>query len=160
MDIRAYDPAADAEAFWELKAAFERELGAGGGEEKAETYEGKLTEQYREDFLSWAAWCVEHDPGCIVVADADGLVGYVFMLPEQFAFIWDSAVLNELYVAPVHRGTGLVDDLVEAGLDVARGQHLPLSRVVLDVDRENERAYAVYDRHGFEHWAELVERGL
>jgi ribosomal protein S18 acetylase RimI-like enzyme len=28
------------------------------------------------------------------------------------------------------------------------------------VDRENDRARAFYDRHGFEHWGEMVARKL
>jgi len=76
------------------------------------------------------------------------------------AYVWDAAVLNEIYVAPEHRGTGVADDLMDAALDVAREQSLPLDRLVLDVDRENERAKAFYERHGFEHWGEMVAHDL
>ncbi|MES3161289.1 MAG: GNAT family N-acetyltransferase [Halorubrum sp.] len=91
--------------------------------------------------------------------DVDGeVVGYVFVLPERLSFIWDAAVLNELYVAPEHRGTGVADDLVTAALDVAADQTLPLDRLVLDVDPTNQRARAFYERHGFENWGEMVAR--
>jgi len=43
---------------------------------------------------------------------------------------------------------------------VARQQDLPLDRLVLDVDRENGRARAFYERHGFDHWGEVVARQL
>ena len=178
--VRPYDRDADAEALWELKRGFERGIGVETGEdEKAAVYEGKLTGDYRDRWLSWVARCVEEDSGCVVVADSpsvgaastrgdrdDGsaesgeIVGYAFVLPESLAFVWDAAVLNEIYVAPDCRGTGVADALMDAAVAFARSQELPLDRLVLDVDRENDRARAFYDRHGFEHWGEMVARGL
>ena len=54
------------------------------------------------------------------------------------------------------------DDLwaLKAALAHAHEQDLPLDRVVLDVDRENERARAFYERHGFDHWGEMVSLDL
>jgi len=52
------------------------------------------------------------------------------------------------------------DALLAAALSVAREQALPLDRIVLDVDRENDRAQAFYERWGFEHWGEMVAREL
>jgi ribosomal protein S18 acetylase RimI-like enzyme len=96
--------------------------------------------------------------------DADGeagkLVGYAFVLPERLGYVWDAAVLNELYVAPAFRGTGLSDDLLEAAIDHARGQSVPLDRIVLDVDPANAPAKRLYDRHGFEQWGQLWARAL
>jgi GNAT superfamily N-acetyltransferase len=108
------------------------------------------------------------DEACVFVVDsghadegaADGLDGYLFLLPERLAFVWDAAVLNEVYVRPERRGTGLADALMERAVAHARGQDLPLDRLVLDVDRENERARSFYDRHGFAHWGEMVARDL
>lgn len=167
--MRPYEPGerGDRADLWELKAAFERELSA-GDDEKAARYEGKLTPEYRERYLNWVERCVERDADCVLVADADdgastddaGLAGYVFVLPEHLALVWDAAVVNELYVRPDHRGTGIADGLMEAALGVARDQNLPLERVVLDVDRENGRARAFYERWGFEHWGEMVARDL
>lgn len=169
-EVRAYDPERDRQALWALKRAFELELGAGGGEEKATAYEGKLDPTYRERYLAWVGRCVA-DEDCVFVADPgtagehgeDGnraLDGYLFLLPERLAFVWDAAVVNEVYVRPGRRGTGLADELMERAVEHARGQALPLDRLVLDVDRENERARAFYDRHGFSHWAEMVARDL
>lgn len=159
--IRVYDPDADAAGLWELKAAFERGLGGAGDEQKEAAYDEKLTTDYRERYLAWADRCIA-DEDCILVAERpDGdLDGYVFLLPERHAFVWDAAVVNELYVRPEHRGDGLADELMERALDHARSQDLPLDRVVLDVDRENERARGFYDRHGFSHWGEMVARDL
>ncbi|WP_053947364.1 GNAT family N-acetyltransferase [Halolamina sediminis] len=161
MEIRPYEPD-DAEGLWDCKRAFELGLGSGtGGEQKQAKYEGKLDAEYREAWFEWVERCVDADPRCVTVAaEEEGVVGYVFVLPESHRFIWDAAVLNELYVAPDHRGTGVADDLMDAAVSLARDQDLPLDRLVLDVDRENERAGAFYERHGFEHWGEMVARKL
>ena len=174
VDVRPYDPDRDADGLYELKFAFERALGENtGGDEKAAAYEGKLTTGYRERWLGWVDRCVADDERCVTVAvdesraaagvDGNGtgaLVGYVFLLPERLAMIWDAAVVNELYVAPDHRGTGVADDLMDAAVALARDQDLPLDRIVLDVDPANERAKGFYDRHGFELWGEMVARPL
>ncbi|TKX75051.1 N-acetyltransferase [Halorubrum sp. GN11_10-6_MGM] len=167
VDIRPYDRERDADGLYDLKLAFERGLGENtGGDGKAATYEGKLTDAYRERWLDWVDRCVADDPRCVTVAvgETEGseseVVGYVFVLPERTAMIWDAAVLNELYVAPKHRGTGVADDLMDAALSLAADQDLPIDRLVLDVDAENERARAFYDRHGFAPWGEMVARTL
>ncbi|WP_396611877.1 GNAT family N-acetyltransferase [Haloferax sp. S1W] len=172
VTVRPFE-AADADAFWELKRGFELGIGEGtGGDDKLDKYEAKLTDDYRERYLSWVERCATDDPGCIVVASVDGgadsgtesagseLVGYAFALPEDLTFIWDAAVLNELFVAPEFRGTGVADALMQAVLDHARSQDLPLDRLLLDVDEANDRARAFYDRYGFDHWGELVGRDL
>lgn len=159
--IRPYDRETDADSLWTLKHGFETGLGKKGGDEKADAYEGKLTTTYRDQWLAWVDRCVA-DEDCLLVApgENDGLDGYVFLLPERLAFVWDAAVLNELYVRPARRGTGLADDLMARAVEHARSQALPLDRLVLDVDRENERARAFYDRHDFTSWGEMVSREL
>ncbi len=161
-----------------------------GGDDKQAVYEEKLTDDYGERYLDWVFWCTKHDPRCVTVAEVVGdggdsqtntgqsttnaedpqetentaddpaLAGYVFVLPQQLAMIWDAAVLNELYVRPEYRGTDVADDLMDAAVELAEEQDLPLDRLVLDVDRENDRAQAFYDRHGFEHWGEMVAKKL
>lgn len=160
VEIRPYDPETDAEGLYRCKVAFERGIGENtGNDDKAAIYEGKLTDDYRESWLAWVDRCVADEERCVTVAvDEGNVVGYVFLLPERLAFIWDAAVVNELYVAPAHRGTGVADDLMGAAFDVAADQELPLDRVVLDVDPANERARAFYERHGFEGWGEMVAR--
>ena len=161
MSPRPYDPESDRDGLWALKSAFERKLGATGGGGKATAYEAKLTGRYRDRWLAWVDRCVADDPRCVTVAERDDrLVGYVFLLPERLAFVWDAAVVNELYVAPERRETGVADDLLAAATDVAREQDLPLDRLLLDVDPGNERARAFYERHGFGRWGEIVARKL
>lgn len=159
MDIRPYDPR-DANGLWRLKCAFETELGT-KDDEKAQKYERKLTDEYRERYLAWVEDCTERDPGCLVVVEhEEALVGYAFVLPASFVFIWDAAVLNELYLASDHRGTGTADALVTAAIEHAETQDPPLDRMVLDVDPTNGRARAFYERLGFEPWAEMIAREL
>lgn len=161
VTVRGYEPS-DADGLWELKRAFETGLGAGtGDEEKAAVYEGKLDDGYRSGYLDWVDRCVAENPGSVQVAvDDDGLVGYVFVLPESLAYVWDAAVLNELYVVPDRRGTGVADELLASALAVARDMDLPLDRMVLDVDRANDRAQSFYERNGFSHWGEMLARDL
>lgn len=156
--LRGYDPTRDADELWELKTAFERGLGT--DPEKTASYEAKLDEDYREGYLAWVERCIDEEP-CVRVADVGNeLVGYLFLLPASLTYIWDAAVINEVYLLPNHRGTGLADDLMAWAIEYAKDQCLPMERLVLDVDRENERARAFYDRHGFSHWGEMVVREL
>ncbi len=180
MTIRAYDPDRDRAPLWRCKRAFELELGGDDAEKRA-AYEAKLDDEYRREYLAWVERCVAEDPGLVAVADAGGhlsgkaddlpdggnrpdvtdrFAGYAFVLPERLAYVWDAAVLNEIYVDPAARATGLADDLLERALAVARDQDLPMDRIVLDVDPDNERARSFYRRHGFEPWGEMVARRL
>lgn len=160
MTVRPFDPA-DRDGLWQLKRAFERELGTEtGGPDKANVYEAKLTDEYRGRYLSWVETCVAADNRAVTVAAEAPLKGYVFILPERFAMIWDAAVINEFFVDPDYRGTGIADDLMAAALEAAGEQSLPLDRIVLDVSPDNDRARAFYTRHGFEPWGELIVRAL
>lgn len=152
----------DADALWELKRGFELGLATDTGDDAKEaSYREKLDADYRDSYLAWVARCVDETARAVQVAERDGaLVGYVFVLPETLAHIWDAAVLNEIFVAESHRGTDVADDLLAAALSLAREQSLPLDRIVLDVDPDNERAAAFYDRWEFEPWGELVARPL
>jgi ribosomal protein S18 acetylase RimI-like enzyme len=161
-EIRPYDPDRDVAALWSLKRAFELELGGETGtDEKRLAYEGKLDDDYRDRYHEWVDRCVDDDPRAVTVAaTSDGLAGYAFVLPERLAMIWDAAVLNEIYVRPEHRGSGVADDLMEAATTFAADQSLPLDRLVLDVDPDNDRAVAFYRRHGFEPWGEMLAHPL
>lgn len=159
--IRPYRPS-DADALWELKRRFELGLATDTGDDTKETaYRDKLDADYRDSYFEWVARCVAETDRTIQVADRDGgLVGYVFVLPETLAHIWDGAVVNELFVTEPFRGTDTADELLDAALAFARDQNLPLDRLILDVDADNERARSFYDRWGFERWGEVVARPL
>lgn len=171
MDLRPYDPdrPGDPDALWDCKRRFELALGAGtGDDDKRAAYEAKLDDEYRERYLDWVGRCVADEPDAVTVAalppsacaGPPAFAGYVFVLPERLSMIWDAAVLNEVFVREAHRGTGLADALLDDAVEVARGQDLPLDRLVLDVDPGNERARAFYENHGFEPWGEMVARSL
>jgi RimJ/RimL family protein N-acetyltransferase len=59
-----------------------------------------------------------------------------------------------VYVNPAHRGSGAVDLLLGAAADWVRG--LGLSRLSLDVHRDNIRAQAAYRRSGFAPTGETI----
>ena len=159
--IRPYRPERDAEALWRLKTAFEQELaGLSGTEASNKRYREKLDDRYRERYLAWVDRCVEGEPCVQLAVSGDRAIGYAFILPERLAMIWDGAVLNELFVEPDHRGTGVADELLAGAMAVAREQSLPMDRFVLDVGPSNDRARAFYRRHGFQEWGELVARPL
>lgn len=162
VKLRAYDRAIDRDQLWACKRRFETGL-AEPDSEKAAAYEAKLTEAYRRRWLDWVDRCVDEQPRTVTVADRtddDRLAGYVFLLPESLAFVWDGAVLNEIYVRPAARGTGVADRLVERAVELAREQRLPMDRLLLDVDYSNDRARAFYERHGFTEWGEMLARPL
>jgi ribosomal protein S18 acetylase RimI-like enzyme len=163
MEIRPYNQSEDKTHLWDLKQAFETELATGtGGKKKQAAYDAKLTEGYQKRYFGWVERCVSDESRCMMLAvDEDSEpVGYVFVLPERLAMIWDAAVVNELYVSPEYRGTGVADELMGLAYTLAREQDLPLKRLVLDVDPENDRARAFYNRHGFKPWGEMVAKQL
>ena len=159
--VRPYDPANDSDVLWQLKSQFELTLGSEtGGPGKAAVYAAKLDDTYQTRYLNWVEWCTASED-CVLLATVDEeAVAYGFLLPEQLAMIWDAAVLNELYVEPAYRGSGVADTLMARLVDHAEGQSLPLDRLILDVDPANDRAQAFYDRHGFAPWGTLIVRSL
>jgi ribosomal protein S18 acetylase RimI-like enzyme len=160
--VRAYDPSSerDRQALWARKVDFETEIGeTTGSAEKSSRYDSKLTDEYKRRWLAWVERCVDDDGRCLSLADAGaGVAGYVFVLPERLSFIWDAAVVNELYVVPEARGDGVADALFERAIAVAEEQALPIDRLLLDVDPENDRARRFYDRYGFEPWGGIIAR--
>lgn len=148
---------------WACKREFELGIGSETGDaDKQAAYVDKLDDEYRSEWLDWVDRCTDENPRTVQVVPADdgSLRGYVFVLPPSFRFVWDAAVLNEIYVKPGARGTGVADDLMDAALEFARDMELPLDRMMLDVDRENPRAQRFYEKWGFDHWGELVAREL
>ncbi|ELZ48225.1 GCN5-related N-acetyltransferase [Halorubrum californiense DSM 19288] len=60
----------------------------------------------------------------------------------------DRLVVGDIYVGESYRGTGLADRLIERAVVDAREQDCGELR--LDVDVDNERAVAFYEKRGFE----------
>lgn len=81
----------------------------------------------------------------VAVTDAGDWVGTVTVLPHSEDPHAGHVV--GVYVAETHRGLGMIDALLEAAADFARGRGL--SALVLEAHVDNHRAQAVYRRGGF-----------
>lgn len=88
--------------------------------------------------------------GCfwLVRASNGELVGYVF-LAWCFSFEYGgrTAVVDELYLQPAHRGQGLGERVLRALSEIAAA--LGLVELQVEVERDNPRAAALYRREGF-----------
>lgn len=98
----------------------------------------------------------ESDQGAQFVAEADGRwVGSLTVLlrvegtPDHLGrrVFAARADIVGVYVAPDHRGTGVIDDLFRAGIAWAQDQGASL--IQLDVHADNDRAQTAYRRVGF-----------
>lgn len=80
--------------------------------------------------------------------DGDKTVGFVQVYPAfsstRLAPIW---ILNDLFVAPQARGTGVVDELLDTAARLAA--EAGVVAIELSTAHTNERAQAVYIRHGY-----------
>lgn len=79
------------------------------------------------------------------------LAGYVTTVVNESPAVFDNPdrlVIGDIYVKEPHRGTGLARTLVETAAD--RAHHYGCDTIRLDVDVDNERARAFYDKLGFE----------
>ncbi|WP_160135037.1 GNAT family N-acetyltransferase [Halococcus salsus] len=85
-------------------------------------------------------------------AEIDGdLLGFIAtnLGESPSIFEWpDRLLVNELYVREPYRGTGLAHDLMERAR--SRADEEGCTELVLDVDVDNERALAFYEKVGFE----------
>ena len=88
--------------------------------------------------------------GTTLVLRADGEpVGYaVVTLGWSLESGGLDALLDEVFLDPVHRGSGVGTALVEAAVDHARA--LGASRIFLEVEAHNDRARRLYERLGFD----------
>ena len=103
---------------------------------------------------------VEVDPATAPLTDPDlELTGLLLTnvdeCPDPFDRP-DRLVVGELYVAAPYRGTGLADRLLERATADAREQDCGELR--LDVDVDNERALAFYEKQGFEPYRKQLTR--
>ncbi|MCW2831167.1 MAG: family N-acetyltransferase [Aeromicrobium sp.] len=98
------------------------------------------------DFL---ASRIARDESIVLLARAgDHAVGFIQIYPifssTRLAPVW---VLNDLFVDPQARGTGVVDELLDAAAALATDAGC--CAIELSTAHTNTRAQAVYDRHAY-----------
>ena len=108
-----------------------------------------------EDYRAWVAvdgdgtdTASEASP--LVTTDSD-LVGFVTTDVDGSPSVFDRPdrlVVGDVYVREEYRGTGLAAELVERATERAR--EVDCDELALDVDADNERALAFYEKLGFE----------
>ncbi|MGZ5309667.1 MAG: N-acetyltransferase family protein [Solirubrobacterales bacterium] len=115
--------------------------------------EARLTEMAR------ALIDAPDDEGILLAArDGDAVAGFA-----ACGWKWSSlrgariVVLEDLFVAPDHRGEGIADELIGACAEIARRHGAPV--LAWYTQPTNKRARAVYDRVGGTH-EELLEYEL
>lgn len=99
---------------------------------------------------AWVA--VDTDEPPARVADADNrLAGFITSTPDECPSVFqrpDRLKIGDFYVRESYRSTGLATRLVERVVQQAQADGC--GDVTLDVDVDNERAKAFYDKLGFE----------
>ena len=171
MDVRPLPPDEAAvrrfvEALWlpyhrELEATVARHALADGVDLVAEEVAYRLERLREPDHHEWVA--LEGGGDRLVDRDAT-LAGFVTAGVDPSPPVFDQPdrlVVGDLYVREPFRGTGLAGELIGVAND--RALSAGCGELALDVDVDNERALAFYERVGFEpcrhELARPVERG-
>lgn len=84
-------------------------------------------------------------------AENDVLAGFVATDVDECPSVFDRPdrlIVGDIYVREPYRGTGLADDLLERAAERARA--VGCGELALEVDVDNERAIAFYEKRGFE----------
>ena len=92
----------------------------------------------------------------VAVTDAGAWVGSVTVLPHRE--LRDAGLVVGVFVADGHRGAGVIDALLDAAAEWARGRGL--SDLLLEVHVDNDRAQSVYARSGFVRSGEVETAGF
>lgn len=95
----------------------------------------------------------EEDSECDVdLADGDGeLVGFVTTDLDESPTVFDypdRLIVGDIFVREPYRGTGVARTLIDRAVERAREAGCP--ELTLEVDVDNERAVAFYEKLGFE----------
>lgn len=159
MDIRPLpaDEAAVRRASEELWVPYNRDLAAAvedhGLVEDADLVENRTEfwlDQFEEDYRAWVA--VDGGGAEAPLADTDGeFVGFITTSVDESPVVFerpDRLLIGDFYVAEPYRGTGLARDLLDRAVERAAEAGCP--EVELNVDADNERALAFYEKVGFE----------
>ena len=104
-----------------------------------------------ESYRAWVAVEGGDSPGASLTGSDLTLAGFITTDVEEAPPVFerpDRLLVGDVYVAADHRGTGLARELMEQAGQRAREVGCP--ELTLDVDVENERALAFYEKLGFE----------
>lgn len=93
---------------------------------------------------------LEREESIVLIAVVnDAPVGFTQIYPSfsstRLAPIW---ILNDLFVSPAARGTGMADDLLDTAARLATAAGV--TEIELATAHTNLRAQALYDRHGYQ----------
>ena len=116
----------------------------------AEELEYRLDRHEAESYRAWVAvdGSLERDD----LAHVDGeFVGFVTTDVDESSTVFDRPdrlVVCDIYVREPYRGTGLARELIERVR--RRAREIGCAELKLEVDADNDRAIAFYERLGFE----------
>lgn len=117
----------------------------------AEEIEFRLDRLETESYRAWVA-IDEPSNGDRDLAGVDGdLAGFITTDVEVSPSVFDHPdrlIVGDIYVREPYRGTGLARDLIDRAEERAREKGC--AELTLDVDVDNERAIAFYEKLGFE----------
>jgi ribosomal protein S18 acetylase RimI-like enzyme len=116
----------------------------------AEELEHRLSRHETESYRAWVAIDGPHDATRLADTDAE-FVGFVTTDIDESPSVFDRPdrlVIGDIYVLERHRGTGLARELVDRAR--TRARESGCTELTLEVDVDNDRALAFYEKIGFE----------
>lgn len=115
-----------------------------------EELEYRLDRHETESYRAWVA--INGSPDEDNLADIDGdLVGFITTDIDESSSVFDrpdQLIVCDIYVRKPYRGTGLAHELVDRAK--TRARESGCAELTLEVDVDNERAIAFYEKLGFE----------
>ena len=116
----------------------------------AEELAYRLDRHETESYRAWVAVDGSHDEDDLADVDGD-FVGFITTDIDESSSVFDRPdrlVICDIYVREPYRGTGLAQELVDRAR--TRARESGCADLTLEVDVDNERAIAFYEKLGFE----------
>lgn len=134
----------------ELEAIVDRFALADDVDLVAEELEYRLARHETESYRAWVAVDGSHDEGNLADIDGD-FVGFITTDIDETSSVFDRPdrlVICDIYVRKPYRSTGLAHKLVDCAK--TRARESGCAELTLEVDVDNERAIAFYEKLGFD----------